>query len=271
MRKGTLRRNGRVATAISVAAVAAVSAIVSAAPSLSSVAAPRNATISLSGTHPVGRTYHEGSFTATAPLCAKGKWLGDSEEEGDGIRDVTCADGSGTFTADFVGDSEHYVGEADPEHPERTGIGPWAISEGTGKWKKLRGKGIATTLKTTGPDSSPIVFTSVWKGTVDFDTTGPTVKVTSLKVKRAPTRRGTSGLTVSFTAKDNVRANAVTYRVTATSGQYFSAKLGKVSGASTTVVFAVNGREADPQLELNIHAFDPWDNETLITKTVKLR
>jgi hypothetical protein len=111
----------------------------------------------------------------------------------------------------------------------------------------------------------------VWKGVVDFDATGPTVKVTALKVKPAPTRRGTSRLTVSFTAKDNVRANRLTYRVSATSGQYFKAKLGNVSGATTTVVFAVNGREAAREVEVNIHVFDPWENETTVTKTVKLR
>jgi hypothetical protein len=260
------------AAVVGLAVVAASAALVTAAPSRSASAAPRSTTINLSGSHPADKGYHEGTFTATAPLCPKGKWEGDSEAEGDGLRVFTCANGTGTFTADFVGDSEHYVGEAtDPAHPERTGIGPWAISEGTGKWTKLRGKGIATTLKTTGPDSLPIVFTSVWKGVVDFDTAGPTVKVIALKVKRAPTRRGTSGLTVSFTAKDNVRANPLTYRVSATSGQYFKAKLGKISGATTTVVFAVNGREADREVEVNVHVFDPWDNETLITKTVRLR
>jgi hypothetical protein len=263
------RRSGRTfAAVVAATVVAAFAALVTAAPSRSSSAAVQDVTLELSGSHPADLTYHVGTFTATAPLCPKGKWEGDSEEEGEGLRVFTCANGSGTFTADFVGDSEHYVGNSDPRHP---GSGPWAISEGTGKWKKLRGKGTATTLTSSGPDSSPIVFTSEWKGSVDFDTTGPTVKVVSVKVKRAATRRGTSALTVSFTARDNVRTNQLTYRVTATSGQYFNAKLGSVSGAKTTIIFAVNGREADRTLELNLHVFDPWLNETLITKTVKLR
>lgn len=270
MRKGWKRRGrGSGPSAVVVlAVVAGIAALVTAAPSRSSSAATRTVTLNLSGSHPSGQNHHEGTFTATAPLCPKGTWLGDSEEDGDGLRDFTCANGSGTFTADFVGDSEHYVGNDDPKHP---GSGPWTISAGTGKWKKLRGKGTATTLTSTGPSSSPIVFTSVWKGIVDFDTTGPTVKVVSIKVKRAATRRGTSGVTVSFTAKDNVRGNPLTYRVSATSGQYFEAKLGNVSGARTTVAFAVDGKEADRTLELNIHVFDQWQNETLITKTVKLR
>ena len=261
-------RGGRPAAVVVLAVAAAVAALVTAAPSGSSSTALRTVMLNLSGSHPKEKGYHEGTFTATAPLCPKGTWLGDSEETGDGVRDFTCANGSGTFTADFVGDSEHYVGNDDPKHP---GGGPWAISAGTGKWKKLRGKGTATTLTSTGPNSSPIVFTSVWKGVVDFDTTGPTVKLTTVNVKRAATRRGTSRVTVSFTAKDNVRGNPLTYRVSATSGQYFEAKLGNVSGARTTIAFAVDGTEADRTLELNVHVFDPWQNETLITKTVKLR
>lgn len=253
------RRVPVLAGALVLAVAIAASGVASARPAVART--PEAATLSLSGAHPKDRGYHEGTFTAPAPLCPSGTWLGDSEEEGDGIRDFTCDDGSGTFTADFVGDSEHQTGAK----------GPWAITGGTESWAKLRGKGTAVTDSSTGPGSSPIVFTSTWTGVIDFDDSGPLLKVKSIKVTGSKAPRARRTVTVSFSAVDNVPANAVTYRVTATSGQYFGVVAGPVTAGQGTATFVFRTRQAADTMQLGIHVLDPWENETNIVRVVKLR
>ncbi len=249
------RRSGSLAAlALAVASLAAV-----AAPGASpSRLVARQVELKLEGTHAAGAGYHEGTFTASAPLCPSGTWLGDSEEDGDGVREFTCADRSGTFTTDFVGDAEHETGAT----------APWAITGGTGKWVKLRGAGTATTDQSTGPGQPPIDFRSTWTGLVDFDAAGPSLRVTRATVVRA----GRSWkVSVAFTSFDNVRANAVTFRVTATSGQFFAAVNGTVAAGKGRATFVVRRSEAADELQLGLHVFDPWENETAARKLLKLR
>ncbi len=245
------RRGGVAVLAVALASVAVGVTVVQARPAVQQVE------LKLVGQHAKDAGYHEGTFTATLPLCPSGTWLGDSEEDGDGIRDFTCDDKSGTFSTDFVGDSEHQTG----------GTGPWAITGGTGKWKKLRGAGTAVTDESTGPGPPPIEFKSTWTGVVDFDARGPSVKIT----KATAVKSGRNWkVTVAFTSVDNVRSNAVTFRVTATSGTFFAAVLGTIGGGKGGASFVFRRSEAGSSIVLRVHALDPWQNESAIGKELKL-
>lgn len=117
-------------------------------------AAQRRATLHLHGTHPVGADYHQGTFTASRPLCPSGKWLGN----GAGTRVFTCSDHSGRFRATFEGELEHVQGAS----------GPWTIADGTDTYTGMRGSGTATLVSPTGFNSSPITFSDTWTGVVEL-------------------------------------------------------------------------------------------------------
>ena len=69
---------------------AACLALVAAIPASAS---PTTVTFKLVGSHPPDQDYHQGTFTAPAPMCPSGTWQGN----GQGTRVFTCADASGTF------------------------------------------------------------------------------------------------------------------------------------------------------------------------------
>src|SRR5947207_15554234 len=125
----------RLRAALAVAVVVVLTAAIPAS------ATPTAVTFHLVGTHPPDADYHQGTFTAPAPMCPSGTWQGN----GQGTRVFTCADASGTFTASFDGELEHTTGAK----------GPWAIVSGTGKYATLRGRGAATVDFSPGPNGSP--------------------------------------------------------------------------------------------------------------------
>ena len=261
IKTGTRTRNRYVMAATVGLAGAVAVAVLAVLPAQTAVRTPQHATLSLSGAHPAGRGFHEGTFTAAPPLCPSGTWLADSEEEGDGLRDFTCANGSGTFNTEITGDIEHQAGME----------GPWTITGGTGSWVKLRGKGTATTDVSTGPGSSPIVFSSTWTGTVDFDSIAPSLRTTSITVIKAKKPRKTGNVTVSFTSQDNVPTNAVTFRISVTSGQYFAVKTGPVVDGKGSAAFVFRRSEVADTMEIGMHVFDPWENERSLHPVVKVR
>jgi hypothetical protein len=89
-------------------------------PAAKHAARPR-ATLHFHGTHPVGADCHQGTLTASPPLCPSGKWLGN----GAGTRVFTYADHRGSFTASFEGELEHVQGTS----------GPWTITDGTDTYR----------------------------------------------------------------------------------------------------------------------------------------
>jgi len=228
-----------------------------AAPATPALAAPTQLQLHLDGTHPVDADYHQGTFTASPPLCHSGSWLGN----GAGSRVFTCADGSGTFTADFPGELEHVQGLS----------GPWAIISGTGSYTTLRGKGTATIDSSTGVNSSPIIFSDSWTGTVDFDATPPTGSITAVKVARPHTSRGRWHATVFFSARDNVDANPVSFSATATAGPFLTNKSGTVTSGAGSFTLAFHPAKRTRLLRIAIELSDPWGNASTITKNVRLR
>ena len=219
--------------------------------------APMQVTLHLDGIHPPDADRHEGTFTASAPLCASGSWLGN----GTGRRVFTCSDASGTFTAGFAGELEHRTGAS----------GPWTIVEGSGKYTALRGTGTGTVDYSTGENVSPIVFNDTWTGVVDFDAIAPSAAVTRVQVARPHARRGRWTVRVTFSARDNVEENAVTFTASASAGSYVANKNGTVTAGTGVVSFVFRRATKTHYLSVQILLVDPWGNGTTIKRRVKLR
>jgi hypothetical protein len=222
----------------------------------SALAAPTQVKLHLDGTHPIDADLHQGTFTASPPLCPSGSWLGN----GAGSRIFTCADGSGSFTATFQGELEH----------TRGATGPWTITSGTGSYTALRGKGTATIDSSTGVNSSPIIFSDTWTGMVDFDSTAPTGSVTAVKVVRPRTSRGRWRVTVLFSARDNVDTNPVSFSATATAGPFSASKRGTITSGTGSFTLAFHPTKRTRLLRIAIELSDPWGNTSTIKKSVRL-
>jgi hypothetical protein len=226
-------------------------------PAPAALAAPTQVTLHLDGTHPVGAEFHQGTFTASPPLCPLGSWLGN----GAGSRVFTCSDGSGTFTAKFNGELEHVAGFD----------GPWLIFAGSGKYATLRGKGLGKVDTNQGGDTPPVIFSDTWTGEVDFDATAPTGSITAVKVTHPRFARGRWSTKVTFSARDNVEANSVSFSATATAGNFFATKTGTVTAGIGSFTLTFRPAKSTRLLRIQIQLSDPWGNETTIRKTVRLR
>ncbi len=226
-------------------------------------AAPLTVTLALQGTHPAGTSHHEGTFTAAAPFCASGTWIGT----GAGYRTFTCADGSGTFTAAFNGELEHAQGAS----------GPWAITAGTGSYVHLRGKGTVTVDSSRAGDGSPSspewTFAETWRGIAAEDTVAPTIQVTRLTLRKLAPRKRLLELTVAFRSIDTVAGNRVSYTVAyeTDSSTYQS---GQRSGAASAGIIVVGfrfrlGRGARI-VKLQIEVQDAVGNQRRLVRTLRL-
>jgi len=219
-------------------------------------AAPMAVMLHLDGTHAVGTEFHQGTFTASPPLCSSGSWLGN----GLNTRVFTCSDASGTFTATFNGELEHVAGLD----------GPWFILGGSGTYMTLRGKGVGKVDTNQGGDTPPVTFSDTWTGVVDFDATAPTGAFTKTTVVRPRVSVRAWSVRVAFTARDNVEANPVAFRASATFGGGSLFKSGTIRTGSASVVFTVRARSARV-VRIEISLSDPWGSEAAIKKTVRLR
>jgi hypothetical protein len=239
------------------AAAAASVIALCAGPAPAALAAPTQVTLHLDGTHPVGAEFHQGTFTASPPLCPSGSWLGN----GAGSRVFTCSDGSGTFTAKFNGELEHVAGLD----------GPWLIFDGSGKDATLRGKGLGKVDTNQGGDTPPVTFSDTWTGAVDFDATAPTGSITAVKVTHPRIARGRWHVTVFFSARDNIDANPVSFSATATAGTFFASKSGTIMSGTGSFALAFHPAKRTRFLRIAIMLSDPWGNASTIKKNVRLR
>ncbi len=224
---------------------------------LAALAAPNRApqvTLYLHGTHPIDKEAHEGTFTAQSPLCPSGTWAGN----GQGTRIFTCADGSGTFSANFQGELEHTTGS----------VGPWAITDGTDSYLTLRGKGTATVNSSVpGP---PITFDDTWTGVAAFDDTAPSGAVTAVKITRPRVKRGSWKLRLSFSARDNDPTNPVSFSANASAGLWTARRRGTVTTGSRTLTFAFGKRRGVRVFHFQITLDDPVGNEGTLKRNVRL-
>jgi len=234
---------------------AACLALVAAIPASAS---PTTVTFKLVGSHPPDQDYHQGTFTAPAPMCPSGTWQGN----GQGTRVFTCADASGTFTASFDGELEHTTGAK----------GPWAIVSGTGKYATLRGRGGATVDFSTGPNGSPITFSDTWQGVVDFDKVAPRITVQRATATRIRKPKGRYLLRLSFACPDNVAGNTVSYEVVVSTAA--GSDLAKRSGQTTTgaaLSLRIRPSRSARFVSVELTATDPVGNFRTSTRRMRLR
>jgi hypothetical protein len=254
----------RLATAAAVAALAAVAAVADGAR-----ATPRAFTLTLDGRHTEDPTLpaglrHEGRFTASAPACAAGTARDVSDvvlEPLTVLRAFTCDDGSGSFTVLLPGVAS-----------EHAGSGTWKIVSGTGAYESLRGIGTySSTLVSGSPnDFLSIKFHSVWKGTVDFDATPPTIQVAARAIRlRRPA--GSYAVRVVLKLLNEAPGARSSYELEAFAGSAsLAVKLGATTTGSVTLNLQVHPPKAARRLRLQIRATDAVGNERAASRAITL-
>jgi len=247
---GSMREAGR-----GVVFCAFVATVVLASSALAAGEAPAHVTLSLDG---VGADdSHHGTFTASAPLCPGGTWGGDGNGVQTGTRTFTCADGSGSFRAEFDQVTTEHTG----------GTAPWQVTGGTGRYAALRGLGTGTAVITVAGDQP--TFTETWQGTMGFDTTAPSV--TRLVAVATRTNASHALLRLTLGLQDDVAGNAVAYHVSIAAG---NASVGPERVGTTTGSVRLTYRLAVParfhRLLVLIAAEDPVGNSKAVRRVVLL-
>ena len=248
------------------AAVVAITAIAGGAE-----AAPAQFTLTLEGSHvpdaslPAGLR-HEGPFTASAPVCSKGR-AADAQDVSDVppaglvvLRAFTCDDGSGSFTALLPATGEHGGG------------GTWRIVEGTGTYATLRGHGRYSSTRLSGDpdDYLSITFRSTWTGTVDFDVEPPSVDVTARATKlRRPT--GSYTLRIAMVVPNEAAGASLAYAVEVTAGRASLAdRSGTTTSAKATVALRIKPERTTRRVRVSARVTDPVGNASSVTRMVTL-
>ena len=205
----------------------------------------------------------EGTFTASAPLCAAGAATDLAHEfpiPEIAVRSFTCGDGSGSvafrigsFTAEEATD----------------GGGTWAIVGGTGRYAALRGTGTWATVA-VGLDrpERPSVRTRL-TGIAAFDAEAPTIAIRRSSVTGKP---GACVLRLVFAAPDDVAANAVSYRVTTLAGVRILAEKEGTTGAGRVVTLTAPMRPAKDarRVTVVVTVADPLGNERRLARPIPL-
>jgi hypothetical protein len=203
-----------------------------------------------------------GAFTAAGPLCSSGVGLDQLFVYPYGVlREHTCEDGSGSFTA-FL----------DPTVAEHGGAGRWSILGGMGRYSELRGRG---TFRGEFMGGSPsheetITFRTTWDGLVGYDDEAPRIQDVRTRLTRGP-RAGTYVLRVSFRTTDDVDGNAIRYRVLPTSGSYaLPFADARARSRSVSVALEIRPRRSDIPVLVEISAADPLGNTRRLLRSVAL-
>ena len=207
--------------------------------------------------------YHEGSFTATAPACASGHAADlPFVQEMAVLREFMCEDGSGSFTALL-----------DPTIAEHGGPGVWKIIGGTGRYATLRGRGAfeGALLGGSPTDETGVTFRTIWTGVAAFDDVAPTISSVRTTAARLPRSQGMYLLRIAFSARDDLLANAVDYRVLASSD---GTRLPFSEGRTTTGLVSIALRVRPPgrtrKVLLEIRATDPVGNDQWTVRSLRL-
>ena len=185
------------------------------------------------------------TFTAGPPLCPSG-----TVRDVGGITGIkmehTCADGSGTFEFAVIG----------------TGIFHFTPA-GTGRYVALRGSGSCSV--TQNDDGT---FTRPCHALADFDDTPPTARITNLDILRS-TRGARIG--VSFSMRDNVEANAVSYLLSASvSGHALGHVRGSRPGGSVDTSLRVKLPRRARLISVSLKVSDPLHNARTVTRSVRI-
>lgn len=235
---------------------------------LATTATPSSVTLFFDGAHTPGvgptNLRHEGSFTASSPLCPAGQGA-DSEfvYPMAMLREYTCEDGSGSFAA-----------LVDPMIAEHGGPGVWKIIGGTGRYGTLRGRGTFASELVSGSmaDEATVAFRSTWVGVADFDDVAPTVRAIRASATKLRRPQGVYLLRIAFSARDDLVGNPVEYLLLPTSGSFrlpFSEGRTTSGDVSVALKIRLSSGHRRPLL-LEIRATDPVGNQRRIVRSVKL-
>jgi len=240
---------------------------VGAVAALATTATPSSVMLIFDGAHSPGvgptNLRHEGSFTASSPLCPAGHGA-DTEFVYPMalLREYTCKDGSGGFTA-----------LVDPSVAEHGGPGVWKIIGGTGQYRKLRGRGTFESELVSGSlaDEANVTFRSTWVGVAGFDDVAPTIRAARASATKLRRPQGVYLLRIAFSTQDDLVGNPVEYLLLPTSG---SSRLpfseGRTTSGDVSVALKIRPTGRLRQLLLEIRVTDPVGNQRRVVRSVKL-
>jgi hypothetical protein len=202
-----------------------------------------------------------GAFSAVAPVCPSGAAVDERYVHPNGVlREHTCADGSGSFTAALS-----------PAVAELGGAGAWRILGGTGRYSNLRGQGAFTGEFVSGSPSheETVSFRTSWTGVVGFDSVAPVISRVHLSTARRAA--GTYELHVSFRTRDGGSGGRVHYLVLPSSGsRALPFAEGRVRPGKVAVALKVDVYRPDLPLLVEIRAADPLGNERRVVRSVSV-
>jgi len=205
-----------------------------------------------------------GGFSAVAPVCAAGAGVDERYVHPDGVvREHTCADGSGSFTAILS-----------PAVAELGGAGEWRIVGGTGRYADLRGQGAFAGEFVSGSPSreETVSFRTTWTGLVGFDASAPVLGQLRLSVARRA-GDGPYVLRVSFRASDDSPDSRIRYVVLPSSGSRalpFAQGRARSGRTSLALRFGAVYR-TDLPIVVEIRVSDALGNERRVVRSVRFK
>lgn len=213
---------------------------------------------------------HVGTFTATSPFCPSGTFedlTNDYLNSFGDTRAYTCTDGSGTIVTEQETWYEHKLPYTST----------WRILGGTGRYANLRGKGsfVGGPPLTGGGDDDPLgdTYRCTFRGLVDFDSTAPTIAVSSVKTTKLRRPAGSYLLSLSLSLRDNVRGNVVAYEVAVDPGDgglYLAQGKGSTGRGRVAMTLRIKPSRGARTVRLDLRAEDPVGNIRDATRTLKL-
>jgi len=220
-------------------------------------ATPTQVQLVLDGRHErTGPDIHQGTFTASAPICASGAWWATGSELGDSKR-MTCDGGTGTFLILSRGDNH-----------EDGSTGTWAIAAGTGRYANLRGRGTWTNKVIADP-TVIVRFVNTLQGTVDFDGLPPSVRITQATAARVGAGKRTFRIVLGFTTADDVAGNRVSYTLyVKDESVQLATRTGTTNAGLVRLSLLVKTRPSTRRLHVVVFAADPWGNSRSVTHPV---
>jgi hypothetical protein len=206
---------------------------------------------------------HEGTFTASAPLCPSGSAADVSVDAttDTSLRRFTCPNG-GDFLAKIT-----------PLPAEHGGNGSWQIVDGTGPFAELRGKGTFSSTRLAGRPDDPaaITFRSTWDGVVDFDVVAPTIDVTSATARKLKRPKGWYSVRVALAFVGEADVSYVLQVVDPRKpGNAFVYKVGRTTSGNVTSTSRLKTKHTKT-LQIEVTAADAVGNEATAEKTLRLR
>lgn len=246
------------------------------APAAPAAAGPNEFELTLRGTltlttvasAEVPRLAGKGTFSSRAPFCARGAFVDVLVVPTIpiGYRRFTCADGSGSLTIDFA-----------TTEVSRPWGARWEISDGTGRYAKLRGRGSARG-EVLGGRIDPrlggaLTWRSTLEGVADRDAVAPTITLSRATATKLRRPAGAFTIRLALALRDDVEEHPVYYtlRVTTLGGTELARRFGMATEPTVPLTLRVNPRSARAgAVWLELDAEDPIGNPSSLIRRLEL-